>query len=99
MECYDFGLRIKQLRTSKGLTQEKLAAKLGLTKQSISGYESNTSYPPIDVLRRMSLIFGVSADYILGLDNRKSVLLDGLSQNQIGLINQLICEFRLSSGQ
>lgn len=95
-ECYDFGLRLKELRLSKGITQEKLAAKLGLTKASISGYENNTAFPQIDILSRMALIFGVSTDYMLGIDNRSFILVDGLSSNQIHLLKELINEFKNS---
>ena len=96
VSCYDFGLRIRELRQNKGLTQEKLAKRLGLTKASISGYENNTAFPPVDVLSRMAIIFGVSSDYLLGIDNRKFILADGLTDSQLQIIENLINEFKNS---
>ena len=46
-ETYDFGVLLKELREKKGMTQEQLAKKLGVSKGSVSGYEHNISMPPV----------------------------------------------------
>lgn len=65
----DFRNRLKNLRTQRGWTQEKLADALGLSRNTIAGYESpsKSREPGLDVLARISTVFEVSADYLLGL--------------------------------
>jgi transcriptional regulator with XRE-family HTH domain len=57
--------KIKQLRKKHGLSQEALAEKLDVSRQSISKWESGSSNPDIDYVIKMSNIFGVSTDYLL----------------------------------
>ncbi|MCL2084024.1 MAG: helix-turn-helix domain-containing protein, partial [Oscillospiraceae bacterium] len=64
-----FGLRLKALRQSKGLTQQQLADRLNIVSASVSGYEKNSFYPSVEVLSQICLYFGVSADYMLGLSD------------------------------
>lgn len=91
---YDFGLRLKSLREWKKLTQEQVARRLNLTKASISAYENNTSSPHIDVVRQLSGIYGVTSDYILGIDNKEVIVIDGLTPRQKEIIRILLTEFR-----
>lgn len=58
--------RIKDLRQAHGLTQEELGKKLNLQKSAISKYEKGIVTPNGDVLKRLSTIFNVSTDYLLG---------------------------------
>jgi transcriptional regulator with XRE-family HTH domain len=68
----NLGIRLKQLREEKGLTQKELAAILGLKHQtSISNYENNNQKPPSDILGKLSEIFNVSVDYLLGFTDDK----------------------------
>lgn len=57
--------RIQEQRKLNGLTQEQLAEKLNVSRQSISKWESNQSFPEIDRIILMSEIFNVSTDYLL----------------------------------
>lgn len=59
------GETLTNLRKAKGLSQEQLAEKLNLTRQTISKWELNQSAPDIDYLLRLSDIFGVSTDYLI----------------------------------
>jgi transcriptional regulator with XRE-family HTH domain len=56
----DVGARIRQLREAAGLTQEQLAAKVGVTDQTISNYETGNSEPPRPKLVRLAEIFQIS---------------------------------------
>ncbi|MBP3855211.1 MAG: helix-turn-helix transcriptional regulator [Ruminiclostridium sp.] len=62
----NFYERLKSLREERGYTQEKLAAVIHVTKNSVSHYERNISLPTIDVLISLADIFDVSLDYLLG---------------------------------
>ena len=96
MEIFDFGLRLRELREKKRLSQQQLADWLGLTRSSISNYENNTQTPPADTLVRLADIYGVSVDYLLGVKNdRKLVLvIEGLTPSQEKALEILAEEFR-----
>lgn len=59
--------RIKELRTKKGLSQAQLAKILNIDRSTVNKYESGQSRP-IRYINKLADLFGVSADYILGLD-------------------------------
>lgn len=61
------GARLAQARRGQNLTQEQLAEKLGVTRQAVSRWESDTAYPETDKIVRMASLFGVSCDYLLGV--------------------------------
>lgn len=60
-----FGENLAILRKSKGLSQEQLAEKLRLTRQTISKWELDQSTPDLDFLLQLSDIFQVSTDYLI----------------------------------
>lgn len=57
--------RIMDLRKKKGWSQEELAERLGVSRQSVSKWESGASVPDINRILEMSQIFGVTTDYLL----------------------------------
>ncbi|MFQ7001073.1 MAG: helix-turn-helix domain-containing protein [Clostridium sp.] len=61
------GERIKFLRTEKGITQSELAKTLNIARSTLSQYESNQRTPSDDMKLKLSSIFNVSIDYLLGL--------------------------------
>jgi len=64
--------RIQNLRKSKGISQEELADKIGVSRQSVSKWESEQSVPDMDKVIIMSDYFEVTTDYILkGIENEK----------------------------
>lgn len=58
----EIGKKIKQLRQTKGVTQETLANVLGVTYQAVSRWENGTTTPDIALLPQISIYFGVSID-------------------------------------
>lgn len=91
---YDFGLLLKQLRKSKGLTQAQLAKKVNKSKTAISKYESNTQSPTLETLTDFANIFNVSLDYLAGVSSKGAVSLNGLTENQADIILSLSQMFR-----
>ncbi len=85
---------IKQLRQSRNLSQVDLASALGVTKQSISNWENNNIQPSIDMLIRLARFFSVSTDYLLGLDQRKYIEINGLTDYQLAHITAIIGDIR-----
>ena len=57
--------KIAELRKKNGWSQEELAGQLGVSRQSVSKWESASSMPDLDKILKMSEIFGVSTDYLL----------------------------------
>ncbi|WP_411675785.1 helix-turn-helix domain-containing protein [Caproicibacter sp.] len=91
---FDFGYRLRELRESKNLTQTQVAKRLNLSKTTISGYENNIKTPSLEVLVKLSILYGASADYILGLENRKLIQIDGLTMSQEEILKVLLKEFK-----
>lgn len=94
MHYSDFGETLKRLRKSRELSQKELGSKVGLSKAVISKYETGMGYPSFDVLVRIARYFGVTTDYLLGVDRGKTVDVSGLTDSQITTIHQLITEFQ-----
>ena len=57
--------KIINLRKSRGWSQEELAERLNVSRQSVSKWESGISNPDLDKIVAMSALFGVSTDYLL----------------------------------
>lgn len=57
---------LRRLRLARGYTQEELGKLLSVQKSAISKYERGTVVPTADILLRLSDIFGVSVDVLLG---------------------------------
>lgn len=86
----DFGNTLKTLRIKENLTQAQLAVKIGLTKSVISAYENSIRMPSYDVLIRLSEIFKVSTDYLLGIENKQEIDLSGLTPEEVSALMALI---------
>lgn len=57
--------KIYELRKAKGMSQEKLAELVGVSRQSISKWESGETIPELERLVELSRIFEVTTDYLL----------------------------------
>lgn len=62
------GENLKRLRREKDLTQEELAAHLGISFQAISKWERGESYPDITILPALSNYFKISIDELVGME-------------------------------
>lgn len=60
--------KIMTLRKQRGWSQEELAVRLNVSRQSVSKWESGASMPDLDKILKLSEIFGVSTDYLLKED-------------------------------
>ena len=89
-----FGERIKAMRLSLGLNQVEFAKALHVTKQSVSNWENENIQPSIDMLTKIAKLYSVSADYLLGLQDYRSVDVRGLSNEQITHLQLLIDDLR-----
>lgn len=78
----NYSRRIKELRLEKGMTQKELASLLNLTANSICEWEKGRSSPNIELLIKLSEIFEVSIDYILGLEDDETLRLSFTNQDK-----------------
>lgn len=88
------GNRIAELRMARNWTQVQLAQKLHVSKQTVSNWENNNILPSIELLLKLSGLFSVSTDYLLGLDDRDYIEVDGLTRVQKVHIQQIIDDIR-----
>ncbi len=65
----EIGSKLKNARKNKGLTQEQAAEALGVSRQTISNWENNKSYPDIISVIKMSDCYSVSLDHLLKEEN------------------------------
>lgn len=89
--------RIKELRLSLGLNQVQFGKSLNVAKQTISNWENGYIQPSIDMLLKIMKLYSVSADYLLGADNRNTVDVSGLTTSQITHIQFIIDDIRNSN--
>ena len=62
----DLGKRFKRFRVKAGYSQKEAAQLLGVNNYQLGNYETNRSEPNIDTLRKMSEIYNVSIDALVG---------------------------------
>lgn len=73
-----FGDKLIELRKNRGLSQEKVAEQLSVTRQTISNWETNQAMPTIDKAKDLSKLFHVSLDELLDNDI-SSIMMDRMS--------------------
>lgn len=86
----NMGNKLKSLRTERKLTQKQVADRIGLAISAVSSYESGLRYPSYDVLVKLARIFHVSTDYLLGITDKRSIDVTGLTDGEIEVISQLV---------
>ena len=94
---FDFGMRLQQLRMGRNLSQAALGKKLNRSKSVICAYENNLRIPPLEVLTDIAVIFNVSLDYLVGIDKKEMVSVEGLTDGQKEIVYSLIHEFKGAS--
>lgn len=93
MNVCDFGTVLRNLRISKALTQQELGSKVELSKAVVSKYENGLGFPTFDVLIKIAKYFGVTTDFLLGVEKGKTLDVSGLSDSQIRAVSIIIDEF------
>lgn len=62
-----FEKRLKRLREKKAVSQKEVAEAIGVKAQTISGYESGRTKPPLDIAAKLAKYFGASLDWMSGI--------------------------------
>ncbi len=90
----EFGQRLKELRKNAGLSQKQLGQLVGVTKSVISFYELQDRSPSPLVLIKLSGVFHVTTDYLLGIDRRETIDTAGLSEKDVQMLQLLASHLR-----
>lgn len=64
--------RMKELRMQAGISQKMLAEKIGVSQQSINKYENHSIEPDIETLIRISDVFSITVDELIGHENEET---------------------------
>ena len=87
------GQRIAQKRKEQGLSQEALGDRLGVSRQSIYKWESDSALPEIDKLIALSRLFGVSVGWLLELEEDAAPTPEAsgeLTETQLKMVEEIV---------
>ena len=82
--------RLRQLRADWRLSQAALAEALGISRSCLKNWKLGDSTPTMEMLADIALLFRVSVDYLLGLDERTCIQTNFLSDRAVSAITDLI---------
>lgn len=91
----ELGANIQKNRLKNGLSQEQLAEKLSVSRQSVSKWELGQSYPEVDKIIQMSLLFSVPTDDLL-MDSKAREIRAKNNKLHLGSIYLIVKDFQKS---
>ena len=86
----EFSQRLKQLRTTKHLTQGQVADRIGVTASMVSSYETDIRLPSYEVLIRIANLFGVTVDYLLCLQDKRHLDISSLTDEEAAVVCDMV---------
>ena len=89
-----FGENLKTLRKNKGITQEELAARLNVVRQTVSKWEKGQSVPDAEMLAKLAEIFEVPVSRLLGSRIEPDAQPDALAEQLARINEQLLIKNR-----
>ena len=89
-----FGENLKTLRKNKGITQEELAARLNIVRQTASKWEKGQSVPDAEMLVKLADIFEVPVSQLLGARIESDVQSDAVAEQLARINEQLVIKNR-----
>lgn len=89
----DLGKKLRGLRMANKLSQAQVAERLSVTKTLISSYENDLRQPSYENLLKLSRLFKVSTDWLLGNTPQASFDFSSLTEEQTALVIGMIKEF------
>ena len=91
-----FGENLKTLRKNKGITQEELAARLNVVRQTVSKWEKDQAVPDAEMLAKLEEIFEVPVSQLLGSRIEPDAQPDALAEQLARINEQLVIKNRRS---
>lgn len=85
---------IRELRESRGWSQEELGEKIGKTRSAISQYESGSIVPRMGVVEDLARVFGVNKSVIIGDTQASGIVLSSTERELIDCYRSMTPRFR-----
>ena len=89
-ELFSLADKIKLLRENSGLTQAGIARQLGISRSGVNAWEMGLSVPSTQYILELAKTFGVSTDFLLGINNTSTISVEGLSEKQVSSLLKII---------
>ncbi|MBQ3098332.1 MAG: helix-turn-helix transcriptional regulator [Kiritimatiellae bacterium] len=89
-----FGENLKVLRKARSLTQEELGERIGVTKQTVSNWESGNITPALDVFLKLVDFFHTTPNELLGYNDHEMIDVGGLSKMEIEHLQMIIGDLK-----
>lgn len=89
-----FGERLKALRLAKGISQEELGKRLGVTKQTVSNWELENVTPSLDMFLSIVCFFSTTPNRMLGYETYAGLDVSGLSEQEIAHLTMIIDDLK-----
>ena len=96
------GTRIAQKRKERGLSQEALGEQLGVSRQAIYKWESDSALPEIEKLIALSRLFGVSVGWLLGVEDETPPAAEDsgeLTESQLNMVEEIVARYLAAQPQ
>lgn len=78
----DLSVKLKELRNAFCMTQDEVAEVLGMSRTSFSKYENGATFPPLNVMRKLSKIYNVPIEYLIHDNDTFLVLNDSKTSEE-----------------
>jgi transcriptional regulator with XRE-family HTH domain len=89
-EMFPLSEKIKTLREKFGKTQADLARDLGISRAAVNSWEMGLAAPSTSTLIELSHLFSVSTDYLLGIEDRATIDVNGLSAKEVAAVVHIV---------
>ena len=89
----NIGERLRNIRKDNNYTQEQLGTILGITRSAVNGWEMGLTTPSIQYLMQLAMLYKVTTDFILGLDNSEFIDISNLKQSDKEIIYSIVNRF------
>lgn len=89
-----FGKKLKELRKIEGWTQEQVATKIGVTKQTYNHYENEKRTPSLGTIKKLAEVYGVDLDTVFGeqsVAKEVGIVYDIPSFKSVPVVGQISC--------
>lgn len=93
----NFGERLRSLRLENKMTQGQVASRIGVATSAISSYESGVRLPSYNVLIRISRLFHVTTDYLLGIKSKEMLDISDLTEDDKKVLKATVAAMRAKS--
>ncbi len=80
--------KIRQERRNLKLTQAELSEMLNISQSTLAGYETGAREPDINTIIKFAKIFHCSIDYLVGLENRSTPMIDSWQQDLLDITKE-----------